>query len=72
MALETIGKILIVLLESIDIGGIVVGDNDRILSDPDIALQAGQERLGEMLGIPFAIRFTLLAAIVLDEVLQAR
>ena len=42
-ALQAVGKTLVCCSESLDVGGIVVGDHDRIVADPHIAFQARRE-----------------------------
>ena len=56
-AFQAVGKALVVLPELVGVGGVVVGDHDRVVADADVALQARQERLGEMTGIPRGVGF---------------
>lgn len=45
------------LAEHGHVGGIVVRDHDGVVVDSDVALQAGEQRLGEMVGVPNGVGF---------------
>ena len=52
LILQSLGQSLVVLPELFDVGGVIEGDEDGIVFDSHVPFEAGQERLGQMAGIP--------------------
>ena len=69
LAFQAVGKALVVLPELPGIGGVVVGDHDRVVADSQVALQARQERLGQVAGIPAGVRFAQATAQLVEQCL---
>jgi len=55
-AFQAFGKTFVVLPKLVGVGGIVVRHHDGIVADANVAFQARQQRLGEMIGVPSRIR----------------
>ena len=48
LAVEAAGKVLEVLAQTLDVWGVVVGDEDGVAADADVAFQGAEEFLGQM------------------------
>ena len=46
------GKILIVVAQQVGIGCVVIGDQNGVLADADVAFQALEEAAGKVFGVP--------------------
>ena len=46
------GRMLIALAQLVDVGGIVIGDDDRVLLHPHVTFQTTEDVLGQMGGVP--------------------
>lgn len=49
---KDVGETLVVLAETVGVGGVVEGDEDGVVGDADVAVECGEEMVGEMLGVP--------------------
>jgi len=51
---EDVGEALVVGAEAVGVGGVVESDQDGVVVDTDVAVESGEQVIGEVLGIPGA------------------